>query len=165
MKYGKQFGFAAKAAAVVAVVAGVATAGFDIKESKATLTAPTGKCGYLLTLKSSGFDTKYTNSASTQTVAQIGVIDFDTGTSNNIQTKVSNWGASGSSAANTTVASQSTFSLVAGNYAGKYVMTINNGYNSKFNIISTNTANTYLVQGLPDSNNSGAVLTGMCQAL
>lgn len=163
MSVNKKFAFAAKAAAVVAVVAGVATAGFDIKESKATLAAPSGKCGMLLTLKPSGFDVKNAGSSSAQVVSTIAMVDFDSGTANYVDTKVTNWGLP--NAANTSVSGQLTFSVVAGSFAGKYVMTLNNGYNTKFNILSTNSANTYLMQGLPDANNDGPVLSGMCQAL
>lgn len=156
-------GIAVKAAAVAVVVAGVATAGFDIKETKATLAAPTGKCGFSLALNASGLNERYNGSSSAKTVASIGVIDFDAGTSNFVDTKVSNWGAA--TATPTSVAGQNTFTVTQGSVAGQYVVNINNGYGTQFVFISTNTANTYLMQELASTSHNGAKMSGICQAL
>ena len=159
----KVSGIAVKAAVVAVVVAGVATAGFDIKETKATLAAPTGKCGFSLTLNTSGLNERYNGSTSAKTVASIGVIDFDAGTSNFIDTKVANWGSA--TATPTSVAGQNTFAVTQGAVAGQYIVNLNNGYGTQFVLISTNTANTYLMQELATSGSNGAKMSGICQAL
>lgn len=163
MKDKKLSGVVLKAAAVAVVVAGVATAGFDIKETKATLTAPTGKCGFSLTLNTSGINERYNGSNSSKTVASIGVIDFDAGTASFVDTKITNWGTPNASAASS--ASQNTFSITQAAAAGQYISTINNGYGTQFIFTSTNTANTYLMQEVASVNNNGAKMSGVCQSL
>lgn len=158
MKYGMQAGFAVKAAAVVAVVAGVATAGFDIKESKATLTAPTGKCGFLINVNPTGLNQNIGSSA--KTVTTIGVMDFDAGTSNYIDTKVTNWGTT--SASVSSVAAQNTFTLRQGSIAGQYIATMGT---QEWNLMSSNSGNTYLIQSVADATHTGVQYVGVCQAL
>lgn len=162
MEYGKNFGFALKAAVVVAVVGAVATAGYDIKETKATLAAPTGKCGASLAANFSGMNTRVANWTEV-TVSSIATVDFDAGTINFVDSVVTNFGKA--NAATTSQTGQVNFTIVQGSFAGQYVMTIANGDNSKINVLSTNSGNTFLLQSVPNANDNGPVTTGVCQAL
>lgn len=151
-----------KSAAIVAIVAGVATAGFEIKESKATLTAPSGKCALNLTTNLSGMNTKVGTWTSSQTIQSIGTIDFDAGMVYFVDTNVSNFG--GANAATTKKAGEVAFTLSpSSTAAGMYLVTFSGG--SKANLMSTNSGNTMFIAGVPTADDDGPQATGVCQAL
>ena len=161
MKFKERFGFAAKSAAVVVVVAAVATTGFEIKDSKATLTAPNGKCGYVINANPAGFNL-YT-STSPKIVTTIGIMDFDAGTSKYVATKVTNWGTDEAFLSSAQV--EEKFTLTAGPNSGQWIATIQNESNTKWNLMSSNSGNTYLIQMAADATNKGVGYVGVCQAL
>ena len=153
--------FTLKAIAVVAVAAGIVTSGFEIKETKATLAAPSGKCGALMTANNAGLSARLSswNSATSSTLV---VFDFDNGTATYDGVDVNNYGS------NSTVSSadsgSASFTMTAGAFAGSYVLSFSGDY--QMNIVSTNGGNTILMSDVATSSTSNANLsTGICQAL
>lgn len=161
MKLSNKAGYAAKAAAVVAVIATVATAGFDIKETKATLTAPNGKCGFSLSHNFSGLSTSM--NGQDKAISSIGVIDFDTLTLNAVHTRVSNFGKADAVSNSSTGSSK--FTIAAASTQGQYTLSLNDAYETKILLSSTNSGNTYLMQTLANENRTGTQATGVCQSL
>lgn len=153
---------AVKSLAVVAVVAGVATAGFDVKETKATLTAPSGKCGFSITNNMAGMNVRVSNWSDVGG-SYLGTIDFDAGVINFKGVQIYNYGQT--NAKSVASSGQRKFTLAAGDFPGNYIMTFDNEDKTKMNLISTNSGNTFLMQSIPVTNDDGPVSTGVCQAL
>ena len=163
MKLNNKGIFALKGFVFVAIAAGIAMAGFNIKETKATLTGPNGTCGFSLTSNVAGMNLRIAN-FSTVPISTMGVINFNTLTINFTGVDVTNYGKSN---AQSVVSSggERAFTMATGSFPGNYVLSLNDEYNSKLSLISTNSGNTYLVQTLPTANDNGPIQAGVCQAL
>ena len=152
--------FALKAAVVAAITAGVVTSGFEIKETKATLTAPTGKCGALLTAYNAGLNSRLSTWTDVA-ISTVAVFDFDARTVSFDGVDESNYGSSG--AVSSASSGSSTFTIAPGTFAGSYVLTFATG--SSMNLVSTNSGNTILMADAVSGSSTANMQSGVCQAL
>lgn len=165
----KKVAFAVKSLAVVAVVAGVATAGFEVRETKATVTAPSGTCGMVASRNFGGFDLQKNNAddvGSTMT----GTLNFDAKTASARMTVINNYGAA--NAVNEEKGITSTFVVESTANAGTYILTFTSTIEGqqgtseqKWDLISTNSGNTYLMKTKATTGNNTGAWSGVCQAL
>ena len=163
MKLKHNLGLAAKFAAAAIVIAGVATAGFDIKETKATASAPTGSCGLLINRNFAGYNA-YMDGGSGIGSSLIGVVNFDSATASGKITLISNFGRN--NAVDTEMAVPGTVTTVATDIAGTYLVTITGGSNPvPYYFTATNGGNTYLVKSKPANDSNTGAWSGVCQVL
>lgn len=154
--------FALKVSAVLTIAVGIVTTGFDVSESRATLTEPSGKCAFTITLNTNGMNARYANwGGSPVTTSSAGVIDFNAKTISYTDTWTRYYGQP--NAVTTNYSGSTTFTLAAGEFSGLYVLTSESG--GKMNIVSTNSGNTLLMAGRPSSNSNEGQESGVCQAL
>lgn len=158
-----------KSLAVVAVVAGVATAGFEVRETKATVTAPSGTCGLLLSRNFGGFNT-YMQDSNDVGSTMSGTINFDAKTASGNVSLINNYGKS--NAVNVEKAMTSTLVVDTTATSGVYLLTMtttavgeSTSYIQKYDLISTNSGNTYLLRSKPITDNNTGAWSGVCQAL
>lgn len=167
MKQKNRIGMAVKAVAVVAVVAGVATAGFDIKETKAVASAPTGSCGLLVSRNLSGYNT-YMNGGSGIGSASNGVVNFDAGSVSGKMTLINNYGLSNAvdTEADITGSVTATATTIPNTYLVTFTLSAGSStYVPQYYFTATNGGNTYLVRTKPIADNNTGAWTGVCQAL
>lgn len=163
----KKMTFAVKAFTVVAIVAGVATAGFNITETQAVASAPSGTCGLLLSRNFAGFDT-YMNGSNGVGSTIAGTVNFDTNTGTAKVTVINNYGLN--NAVNAEVVAVSTISPVTQVSPGVYTLTMTTSaegqtWTQQYNMLSTNSGNTLLLKSVPTTNNNTGAWAGVCQAL
>lgn len=158
---------AVKSLAVVAVVAGVATAGFDIQEPKAAASAPSGQCGLSLSRNFSGFNT-YMQGSTGVGSSLLGVVNFDTGTATGNMTAIDNYGQSNAVNAERTLTG--TVNTVATSVPSTYKVTLtitvdNEQSTIPYYFTSTNSGNTFLVKSVVTADQKTGAWMGVCQAL
>lgn len=157
---------AVKSLAVVAVVAGVATAGFDIQEPKAAASAPSGQCGLSLSRNFSGFNTYMQGSTDVGT-SLLGVINFDTGTGTANLTSINNFGQNNAVNVERNLTA-TVVTAAAGPSTYKVTLTVtadNETSQIPYYFTSTNSGNTFLVKSVVTADQKTGAWMGVCQAL
>lgn len=143
-----------------AVIAGISTAGFSIKETGAAISAPSGKCGLSGYSNMAGMNTRVSNWESVTTMTN-GVVDFDINKVSYTDTVVAGYGSA--NAQTSSDVGQTAFTLAQTSQAGMYQLTFSSGH--KLNVVSTNSGNTLLMQSVATSDDNGPVFVAVCQAL
>lgn len=149
-----------KTLALSTLIAGIASTGFDIKETKATLTGPSGKCGFSGYSNMAGMNARVSNWSSVTTMSN-GVIDFDARKGSWTDVVVAGYGTANAQTSSDSGVSE--FEIAQTSVAGLYQLTFPSG--SKLNLVSTNSGNTYLMQGQASSDDNGPMFIAVCQAL
>jgi hypothetical protein len=141
---------------------------FNIKETKAVSSSPTGSCGFLLTRSLFGYDAYMINSNGVGSSIN-GVMNYDAGTFTGKITLINNYGLSNAYDSTDTVSG--TITSQSSSIPSSYIITLNyttgaSGSGSiQFVDTITNGGSTGLIKSIPVTGNNTGAWSGYCIAL